>query len=45
MEHNVAQVCGNLWWDPINWDGTPKGFQLFRECGGEFSWEYRSLGE
>ena len=44
-EHNVAQVCGNLWWDPINWDGTPKGFQLFRECGGEFSWEYRSLGE
>ena len=45
MEHNVAQVCGNLWWDPINWDGTPKGYQLFRECGGEFSWEYRTLGE
>ena len=39
MEHNVAQVCGNLWWDPINRDGTPKGYQLFRECGGEFSWE------
>ena len=43
MEHNVAQICGNLWYDPINKDGTPKGFQLFRECGGEFSWEYQSL--
>lgn len=43
MEHNVAQVCGNLWFDPINWDGTPKGFQRFRENGGEFSWEYQSL--
>ena len=44
VEHNVAQICGNLWYDPINKDGTPKGYQLFRECGGEFSWEYRSLG-
>lgn len=45
MEHNVAQVCGNLWYDPINWDGTPKGYQLFRECGGDFTWEYQNLGE
>lgn len=44
-EHNVAQVCGNLWWDPINWDGTPKGFQIFRERGGEFEWRYQTLGE
>lgn len=44
MEHNVAQICGNLWWDPINWDGTPKGYQLFRECGGDFSWQYQTLG-
>ena len=44
VEPNVAQICGNLWYDPINKDGTPKGYQLFRECGGEFSWEYRSLG-
>lgn len=36
----MAQICGNLWYDPINKDGTPKGYQLFRECGGEFSWEY-----
>lgn len=43
MEHNVAQICGNLWYDPINKDGTPKGYQLFRECGGDFSWEYQSL--
>lgn len=45
IEHNVAQICGNLWYDPINKDGSPKGYQLFRECGGEFSWEYQSLGE
>lgn len=44
MEHNVAQINGNLWYDPINKDGAPKGYQLFRECGGDFSWEYQSLG-
>ena len=43
MEHNVAQICGNLWRDPINRDGTPKGWQLFRECGGDFAWTYQSL--
>ena len=40
VEHNVlclAEICQIT-------DGTPKGYQLFRECGGEFSWEYRSLG-
>ena len=31
MEHNVAQICGNLWRDPINRDGTPKGW-LCLEC-------------
>ncbi len=45
IEHNVAQICGNLWWDPLNWDGTPKGYQLFRECGDGFEWQYRTLGE
>ena len=44
VEHNVAQICGNLWYDPINKDGTPKGYQLFREGGGAFSGKYRSLG-
>lgn len=44
MEHNVAQINGNLWRAYLNADGTPKGYQLFRECGGEFSWTYRSLG-
>jgi calcineurin-like phosphoesterase len=43
MEHNVAQISGNLWWDPINNDGTPKGYQLFRECGDCFSWQYQSI--
>lgn len=45
IEHNVAQVCGNLWHDPINQDGTPRGYQLFSERDGEFSWQYISLGE
>lgn len=43
MEHNVAQVCGNLWFDPINWDGTPKGYQLFGECCGDLTWQYQRL--
>ena len=28
---------------PINRDGTPKGWQLFRECGEDFAWTYQSL--
>ena len=43
VEHNVAQVCGNLWWDPLNWDGTPKGYQHFSENGDRFEWSYRTL--
>lgn len=43
VEHNVAQVCGNLWRDPLNWDGTPKGYQLFSENGDLFEWRYRAL--
>ncbi len=44
-EHNVAQLCGNLWHDPMNADGTPKGYQLFRESGDDFEWQYQSLDE
>lgn len=41
MEHNVAQINGNLWRDPINRDGTPLGVQVFNEKDGKFSWQYR----
>lgn len=44
-EHNVAQLCGNLWHDPMNADGTPKGYQLFREEGDSFAWQYQRLDE
>lgn len=43
MEHNVAQINGNLWRTPLNGDGTPKGYQLFSECGNNFTWEYQNL--
>ncbi len=45
VEHNVAQICGNLWHDPMNNDGTPRGYQIFRERGGDFNWSYRTLGQ
>ncbi len=41
----MAQLCGNLWHDPMNADGTPKGYQLFRESGDDFEWQYQSLDE
>lgn len=44
-EHNVAQICGNLWHDPMNADGTPKGYQLFSEEGNNFEWQYLRLDE
>ena len=43
VEHNVAQICGNLWYDTMNPDGTPKGYQLFREDGTRFEWQYCQL--
>lgn len=45
VEHNVAQLCGNLWHDPLNQDGTPKGYQVFSEKGDCFAWRYQSLGK
>ena len=33
MEHNVAQICGNLWRDPINRDGTLYEVQVLESSG------------
>lgn len=43
LEHNVAQICGNLWRDPINYDGTPRGYLLLREEGDRLIWDYRQI--
>lgn len=43
MEHNVAQIAGNLWHAPLNNDGTPRGYQLFTEEAGGLRWYYKTL--
>lgn len=45
IEHNVAQVAGNLWHAPLNQDGTPRGYQLFCEGSAGLEWRYKTLGE
>lgn len=44
IEHNVAQISGNLWYDPINYDGAPKGYLRVHEEGDSFIWGYRVTG-
>lgn len=45
IEHNVAQVNGNLWYAPIVADGTPRGVFCIEERNGEWEWQHRILGE
>ena len=45
IEHNVAQVNGNLWYAPICSDGTPRGVFCIEERDGEWSWHHRLLGK
>ncbi len=45
IEHNVAQVSGNLWRAPLNSDGTPRGYQLFFETDKGLEWRYKTLGK
>lgn len=45
IEHNVAQVNGNLWYAPIVADGTPRGVFCIEERNGEWQWQHRILGE
>ena len=45
IEHNVAQVNGNLWYAPICSDGTPRGVFCIEERNGEWQWHHRILGK
>ena len=45
IEHNVAQVNGNLWYAPICSDGTPRGVFCIEERDGEWTWHHRQLGK
>lgn len=45
VEHNVAQVNGNLWYAPIGSDGTPRGVFCIEERNGEWQWHHRILGK
>lgn len=45
IEHNVAQVNGNLWYAPIGSDGTPRGVFCIEEREGEWQWHHRILGK
>ena len=45
IEHNVAQVNGNLWYAPIGSDGTPRGVFCIEEREGVWQWHHRILGK
>ncbi len=45
IEHNVAQVNGNLWYAPICSDGTPRGVFCIEERNNEWQWHHRILGK
>lgn len=45
IEHNVAQVNGNLWYSPIVSDGTPRGVFCIEERNGQWQWHHRILGK
>lgn len=45
IEHNVAQVNGNLWYAPIGSDGTPRGVFCIEERNGTWQWHHRILGK
>jgi hypothetical protein len=45
IEHNVAQVNGNLWYAPIGSDGTPRGVFCIEERDDVWQWHHRILGK
>jgi len=44
FEHNTAAISG-AWWSGICYDGTPKGYGVYRSDEGDLSWYYQSIGE
>lgn len=43
IEHNVAQVNGNLWFAPLCTDGTPPGVLCIEERNGVWQWQFRTF--
>lgn len=45
FEHNTAAISGAWWSGPICYDGTPKGYGVYRSENGKISWYYKSIGQ
>lgn len=43
IEHNVAQVNGNLWFAPLCTDGTPPGVLCIEERNGVWQWQFHTF--
>ena len=44
FSHNVAAICG-AWWDTKHCkDGTPRGYKVLSNAGGDLSWYYKPVG-
>lgn len=43
IEHNVAQVNGNLWFAPLCTDGTPPGVLCVEERNNQWQWYFRTF--
>jgi hypothetical protein len=43
-EHVLGTVCGAWWSGPVCWDGTPKGYHVFRCSNGSLSWRFYATG-
>lgn len=50
-EHNLASVCGTLWWTAgltgkhVCQDGSAAGYSLWNVDGDEIKWKYKSIGD
>lgn len=44
-EHNTGAISGAWWSGDICYDGTPKGYGVYRSNESELSWYYKSIGK
>lgn len=45
FEHNTGAISGAWWSGDICYDGTPKGYGIYRSDAGDISWKYKSIGK
>ncbi|MBD3170351.1 MAG: hypothetical protein GF307_12780 [candidate division Zixibacteria bacterium] len=43
--HVCGAVCGAWWSGEICYDGTPKGYSIYKASGSDLSWQYKSTGK